>query len=598
MIDLEKPFLGISHSVLGQVWRDRLDARARNLSLAMAQTEELPEVVARVLTGRGVMPGAARDFMAPSLRDLMPDPDVLTDMKPAAARLELAVRQRQRVAIFGDYDVDGAASSAILSRFLAHHGIDHEIWIPDRIFEGYGPNVQAISELAERGARLLVTVDCGSTSFEALAAAKAAGLDTLVLDHHQMDVEQPPALALVNPNRHDDLSGLGYLCAAGVVLLTLVATARLLRSNPPQGKAPPDLLRWLDLVALATVADVAPLKGLNRAFVVKGLLAMGAGNNPGLVALGRAARLDGPPRAYHLGFVLGPRINAGGRIGDAALGARLLTLDDPAQCTEIAERLEMLNRERQAMEKTMLEEALAEAEREIGDGDGPAVIVTASDQWHPGIVGLLASRLKERFRRPAFAVAFDSLGRGTGSGRSIAGVDLGQAVREAVHKGVIAKGGGHAMAAGVTVDRKALGDFRAFMEEALAASTGKARQADALLIDGAFTARSATLELYDQLERAGPYGAGHPSPVFVLPGHHVRNVRLVGGSHLSMQLAASDGAKINAIAFRSADTELGRLLSTAAQPLHVAGTLSADLWQGSRRIQFRITDAARPEQFR
>jgi single-stranded-DNA-specific exonuclease len=594
---LERPFLGVEHSVTGQVWRDRLDAQGRNIALAIQQATDLPELAARILAGRGVSPQDAESFLSPALRELMPDPDVLTGMEAAAARLAQAVTQRQRVAIFGDYDVDGACSSALMARFLAHHGVAHEIYIPDRITEGYGPNAAAIGELAGRGAKLIVTVDCGSSSGEAFAAADGLGVDIVVLDHHQMDGTGPQVVALVNPNRQDDLSGLGHLCAAGIVFMTLTATRRLLRGQGAYARlAEPDLLQWLDITALATVCDVVPLIGLNRAFVTKGLQVIRDRRNPGLAALARVSRLDGPPRAWHLGFLLGPRINAGGRIGDAALGARLLTNDDEAQVGEIAEKLDMLNTARQEEEARMLEEAVAEAEAEMGAGEGPAVLIVASRGWHPGIVGLIAARLKERYRRPAIAIAFDSNGVGGGSCRSIPGVDIGSAVRAALRTGILEKGGGHAMAAGLTVRRERLADLRAELETALGEAVRKASEGRALRIDAALTARSATPSLCELVDRAGPFGAGNPEPLFAFPSHRLRNVSTFGKGHMRAELIAPDGAMLRAVAFRAADTPLGSaLMAAGASPMHLAGTLSLDIWRGTPRVQMRISDAAKPD---
>ncbi|MBW8321916.1 MAG: single-stranded-DNA-specific exonuclease RecJ, partial [Rhizobium sp.] len=492
---VSRAFLGVDRSISGQRWVSRLDQAGQNRALAMSQLHGLPELVARVLAGRGVAVDDAPAFLEPSIRSLMPDPYRLTDCEAATERLVEAIRRGERVAIFGDYDVDGAASSALLWRFLHHFGVDSEIYIPDRIFEGYGPNPAAIGQLIDRGARLIVTVDCGSTSVEALAVAAERGIDVVVIDHHQMGHEMPTCRALVNPNREDDLSGQGHLCAAGVVFLVLVATLRLLRQNGhPQARSL-DLLAWLDLVALATVCDVVPLKGLNRAYVTKGLIAARHQNNAGLAALLRVAGIGGPVTAYHFGFLVGPRINAGGRIGDAALGSRLLTLDDAAEAEEIAHKLDELNRERQAMEQVMLAEAEAEALAEYGDGQAASVIVTARDNWHPGIVGLLAARLKERFKRPAFAIAFDLNGKGAGSGRSINGFDIGRMVRAAVDSGLLVKGGGHAMAAGLTVERANLGRLRTFFDEASAEQVGALAANQTLKIDGALGASGATIAL-------------------------------------------------------------------------------------------------------
>ncbi|MEM9277895.1 MAG: single-stranded-DNA-specific exonuclease RecJ [Pseudomonadota bacterium] len=596
MLSKENPdaFLNVQSSVTGQRWVQRLSQQDQNTALAIAQTLDIPELIGRVMAGRGVALEEAGSFMSPAVKDLMPDPDVLTDMKTVTARISKAIQNTETVAIFGDYDVDGACSSALMFRFLAAHGLEPRIYIPDRIFEGYGPNPDAIRELVNGGATLIITVDCGATSFEALEEAAGLGVDVVVLDHHQMGAELPKCVGLVNPNRQDDLSGLGHLCAAGVVFMTLVSVARELRNSGyySDERKPADILAWLDLVALATVCDVVPLEGLNRAFVVKGLQVMGSQRNAGLKALMRVGRLDGPPRTYHLGFVLGPRINAGGRIGDAALGARLLTTEDEHLAREIAEQLEMLNQERQKAEARMLEEAIAEADAEVSKGEGPAVLVTASDQWHPGIVGLLASRLKDRFKRPAFAVSFDGLGKGSGSGRSVHGVDLGAAVRAAVDEGLLEKGGGHAMAAGLTVSKDKLGDLRAFFETRLSETVDAVRSNQQLKIDGALTARSATLDLIELLEKAGPYGQGHPQPVFAFPAHHIRYAKVVGADHVSFTASAGDGSQLRGIAFRSSETELGKLLlNSNGQPVHLVGTLNADFWQGSRRVQLRVLDA-------
>ncbi|NKJ34586.1 single-stranded-DNA-specific exonuclease RecJ [Rhizobium lusitanum] len=591
---VQRAFLGVERSVSGNRWVSRLDQAGQNRALAIAQVHGLPELIARVLAGRGVGIDEAMAFLDPTIRSLMPDPYLLTDCEKAAQRLLRAIKAGETVAIFGDYDVDGAASSALLYRFLTHFGVSASIYIPDRIFEGYGPNPNAINQLIDNGATLIATVDCGSTSFEALEAASARDIDVVVIDHHQVAHELPPCHALVNPNREDDLSGQGHLCAAGVVFLVLVAALRQLREAGDSRARSVDLLAWLDIVALATVCDVVPLKGLNRAYVVKGLIAARHQGNPGLAALFRKAGLGGPVTPYHFGFLIGPRINAGGRIGDAALGARLLTLDDTAEAETIAAKLDELNRERQAMEAAMLQEAEGEALAEYGNGDGASVIITARENWHPGIVGLIASRLKDKFRRPAFAIAFDSSGKGTGSGRSINGFDMGRMVRAAVDAGLLVKGGGHAMAAGLTVERSNLGKLRAFFTEKAEKQVAGLVANETLKIDGALGASGATVELIDRLETAGPYGSGHPQPVFALPSHRLRDSRLVGQSHIKVTLEAQDGGRVEGIAFRAAETPLGELLlSSRGAQIHVAGTLGADHWQGSRRVQLRVTDAAK-----
>jgi len=591
---VQRAFLNVERSVSGNRWVSRLDQAGQNRALAIAQTHGLPELIARVLAGRGVGQDEAMAFLDPTIRGLMPDPHLLTDCEKAARRLLHAIKKGETVAIFGDYDVDGAASSALLYRFLTHFGVTASIYIPDRIFEGYGPNPTAIGQLIDNGATLIVTVDCGSTSFESLEVAKARGIDVVVIDHHQVAHELPPCHALVNPNREDDLSGQGHLCAAGVVFMVLVAALRLLREAGDSRVRSIDLLAWLDIVALATVCDVVPLKGLNRAYVVKGLIAARHQGNLGLAALFRKAGLAGPVTPYHFGFLIGPRINAGGRIGDAALGARLLTLEDTGEADTIAAKLDELNRERQAMEAAMLHEAEGEALAEYGNGDGASVIITARENWHPGIVGLIASRLKDKFRRPAFAIAFDPTGKGTGSGRSINGFDMGRMVRAAVDAGLLVKGGGHAMAAGLTVERSNLGKLRAFFTEKAEKQVAGVVANETLKIDGALGASGATVELIDRLETAGPYGSGHPQPVFALPSHRLRDSRLVGQSHIKITLESMDGGRVDGIAFRAAETPLGDLLmSPRGAQIHVAGTLGADHWQGSRRVQLRVTDAAK-----
>ena len=455
-VEAPPAFLGVAHSLTGKLWRDRLDARGAARALAITQRYQLPEMLARLLAGRDVDIDAVEDFLDPTIRKLMPDPYTVTQMEAAAKRIADAAVRGEKVAIFGDYDVDGATSAALLTWHLRHCGLDPLIYIPDRIFEGYGPNVEAVRMLAGKGATLLVTVDCGTTSVEPLAEARKLGMSVVVIDHHQCGDVLPEVDALVNPNRPDDLSGFGHLAAVGLVLVTLVAVNRELRSRGfwTAEMPEPDLLGMLHHVALGTVADVAPLIGLNRAFVAKGLIAMRRRDHVGHTALMDVARLNGPPEAWHLGFMLGPRINAGGRIGRADLGVRLLLEGDISEAAKIAAELDRLNTERRVIEQVAEAQAEAEALASLGLEDKGSVIVTASEGWHPGIVGLVASRLKDKFSRPTFAIALEPGGIGTGSGRSIGGVDLGKAVRQAVHDGLLMKGGGHAMAAGVTLRKE------------------------------------------------------------------------------------------------------------------------------------------------
>jgi single-stranded-DNA-specific exonuclease len=595
---LPKPFLGVANSALGRTWVERCDAAQSTIALAIAQTHGLPDVLARVLAGRGVGIHDTDGFLNPRLRDLMPDPHKLTDMEAAASRLADAVTRREKVAIFGDYDVDGACSAALLAEYLRACGVEYAIHIPDRITEGYGPNVDAIRALKEQGANILVTVDCGTASIEPLAEARRLGLDPLVLDHHQAPEQLPDALAIVNPNRQDDLSGLGHLCAAGVVFLTLVALNRTLRSRGFfDGRPEPDLMGSLDLVALATVADVVPLLGLNRAFVRQGLAIMRSRRRVGLAALLDTAGLAGAPESWHLGYLVGPRINAGGRIGDAALGSKLLLTEDPVQAGRLAAELDRLNRDRQAIEVVAVAEAEAQAMMVLERMPDLPVLVTASAEWHPGVVGLISARTKERFRRPAFAFTLNQDGTATGSGRSVPGVDLGYAVRAAVDAGLAIKGGGHTMAAGVTIQATNLQRFLDFVTERLSEPVSAMRLRDNFAIDATLTAGGAQPTIVTALERAGPFGQGQPEPVFVFPQHRVIEAREVGsGGHLRVKLRGGDGSFIGGIAFRAAGQPLGNVLSQAiGNPIHVAGTLSIDRWGGGEKAELRIADAARPE---
>ncbi len=586
-------FLRVEASVSGRRWIDRLDPAATRMAGAIAQQTELPEILARIIAGRGVSVEDASTFVSPTIRDLMPDPSTLAGMDALAERLATAIESRQCIGLFGDYDVDGACSVALMIRYLRALGITVHSHIPDRIFEGYGPNNAAMESLVAQGAELILTLDCGTASFDPIAHARNLGVDVLVIDHHLAPDALPEATALVNPNRRDDISGLGYLCATGVAFMVLVAVNRVLRQRSHTGL--PDLMAMLDLVAMATVCDVVPLQGLNRAFVLRGLDVMRSGANIGLSSLSLAARISGPPNAYHFGYVLGPRINAGGRIGDAALGARLLSTEDEHEALTIAQRLDELNAERQRIEIAAVEQAVAAAEMEIGDGPGPAVLITGSTDWHQGVVGLVAARLKERFERPAFAIALGADGGGTGSGRSIPRVDLGAAVVDAVNAGIIKKGGGHAMAAGITLGPGELGPFRAYLNDTLTDDVKDARSSSGVKIDAALTARGATVDFIHQIERAGPFGAGNPTPVFAFPAHRIKFAEVVGaGGHVRCTIASGDGANLKAIAFRAAGTELGVALLKArdSQSLHICGTLGIDHWQGRERVQLRIIDAA------
>ncbi|MFT0860103.1 single-stranded-DNA-specific exonuclease RecJ [Ancylobacter sp. G4_0304] len=593
-----RPFLGVARSATGRFWRERLDVRGAQATMAIVQRHGVPELLARVLAGRGVSLDEVDAWLDPTIKRLLPDPDTLTDMEPCVARLAEAVVTGEQVAVFGDYDVDGATSTALLVEVLRAGGLDPAFHIPDRIFEGYGPNIPAIEALAANGATLLVTVDCGTASFEPFARAHEIGLDVVVIDHHQTGEELPQVAALVNPNRADDLSGLGHLCAVGLVFVVAVGLVRELRRRGwwNAARPEPDLLAALDMVALGTVADVVPLVGLNRAYVTKGLIQLRKRQRPGLTALMDAARLSGPPKAWHLGFLLGPRINAGGRIGDAALGARLLLCQDPIEAAALAVELDRLNAERQQVERAIVAQAEAEAEAALGLSGEGAVILSSGQGWHPGVVGLVAARLKEKFGRPAFAIAFTGA-TGAGSARSIPGVDVGRAVRGAVERGLLVKGGGHAMAAGLTIERERLGDLRAYLEEVLSSAVDVARAVDELAIDGALSAGGATPEMIETVERAGPFGAGNPQPVFAFPAHRVVFAEVGSTDQVRVRLRGSDGATLSAVAFRAANAPLGRaLLEARGRQMHVAGTLDIDSWQGRSQASLRISDVADPDQ--
>jgi single-stranded-DNA-specific exonuclease len=582
-------FLGIRQSLSGRFWRQRKgDDR---LGLAFSQRLGIPEVVGRVMAGRGIELDTAERYLAPTLRAFLPDPSRLKDMDRAAARLAEAVQKGETIAIFGDYDVDGATSSALLARFLGAVGESPLLYIPDRRREGYGPNAPALLGLAEAGARIVVTVDCGTTAHEPLAAAKSAGLDVIVVDHHAAEPALPAAYAIVNPNRLDDTSGEGALAAVGVTFLLLVALNRALRTGGHYRDRPePDLLQWLDLVALGTVCDVVPLTGLNRALVAQGLKIAAHRRNPGLSALADSASVSERLDAYHLGYVLGPRVNAGGRVGQADLGSRLLSTEDAGEARTIALALEGFNAERRQIEAAVLAEAIAQVEAEGGHA-GPVVIAHGQD-WHPGVIGIVAARLKERYNRPACVVAWEPDGTGKGSGRSVPGVDLGAAIIAARQAGLVLGGGGHRMAAGFSLDHAGLAPFTRFLAGRIGAEAG-ADLVPELGIDGMLAPGAATPELIELLAGLGPFGAGNAEPRFVLPHLRIMKADVVGQNHVRCILSGGGTDRLKAIAFRALETPLGTaLLQSSGAALHIAGHLRADTWQGRTGVQLMIDDAA------
>ncbi|RYH08400.1 single-stranded-DNA-specific exonuclease RecJ [Tropicimonas sp. IMCC6043] len=576
-------FLGVTHSLTARSWVGPGIEQER-LAEAMAQATGLPPPLCHILVRRGVPPEEARGFLEPTLRELLPDPLTLLDMGKAATRLRRAVEQHERIAVFADYDVDGGASAALLLTWLRALGRAATLYVPDRIDEGYGPNPPAMRQLAEAH-DLVICVDCGTLSHDALAAAE--GADVVVLDHHLGGETLPPALAVVNPNRQDETGELSHLCAASVVFLSLVEVNRQMRDNGGQG---PDLMALLDLVALATVADVAPLLGVNRALVRTGLKVMARRDRIGLRALADVAGLNEAPRAYHLGYLLGPRINAGGRIGKSDLGARLLATSDPAEAQDMAEELDRLNHERREIEARVTDAAMAQAEARGLDGP---LVWAAGAGWHPGVVGIVASRLKEATNRPAVVIGLEG-GEGKGSGRSISGIDLGASIQRVAQEGLLLKGGGHKMAAGLTVAEDHVEPAMARLAELLArqgAGDGGPRD---LKLDGLLMPGAATLELIETLEGAGPFGAAAPAPRFALPDMAIRFARRVGETHLKLSVGDSTGPALDAICFSAFDTPLGPALEQhGGARFHLAGRLEINEWNGRRSAQLRLEDAAR-----
>lgn len=582
--------LGVERSLGGKRWE--LRGGDERLGLALAQRLGLPEPVGRCLAARGIGLDEAERFLAPTLRDWLPDPSRLKDMDKAAARIAAAVQAGETVALFGDYDVDGATSSALLHRFLSAVGGRVAVYIPDRLKEGYGPNGPALRRLKEQGARLALTLDCGITAHEPLAEAAAAGLEVVVVDHHAAEARLPPAVAVVNPNRLDDDSGLGQLAAVGVAFLVAVAVNRRLRELGwyADGRREPNLLQWLDLVALGTVCDVVPLTGLNRAFVAQGLKVLARRGNPGLSALSDVARLDETPGAYHCGFLLGPRVNAGGRVGEAGLGAELLAGEDAERARAIAAHLDELNRERRDIEAEVLAQALAQLEAQPPEA---GLAFVAAEGWHPGVIGIVASRLKERFDRPALVVALDESGVGKGSGRSVPGLDLGAAVIAARQAGLLVNGGGHPMAAGLTVAADRLEELRAFLTGRCGRELARIAFRPALGFDAAIPLSGATAGLIRALDRLAPFGAGNAEPRFAITGGRVVKADPVGQGHLRCILADVDGRRLKAIAFREKAELLGPALTGGrGRGLHLAGKLRLDAWAGGDAVQLILEDAA------
>ena len=577
-------FLGVECSLSDRRWLGPGAETIRHAE-AISQSSALPDALSRILAARGVPPEDVQNYLDPRLRDLLPNPMSLKDMGVAADRLITALEAKQKIAIFADYDVDGGASAALLLDWLRQQDHNATLYVPDRIDEGYGPNPEAMSELANSH-DLIVCVDCGTLSFDAIAAARNA--DVVILDHHLGGETLPDAIAVVNPNRQDETGDLSHLCAAAVVFLTLVETNKRLRDR---GRTGPDLMSMLDLVALATVADVAPLIGVNRALVRQGLKIMATRQRVGLAALADVAGLDAPPSAYHLGYVLGPRVNAGGRIGRADLGARCLSATDKDEALSLAERLDQLNRERREIENAVRDAALAQAEAR---GLEAPLVWAAGEGWHPGVVGIVASRLKAATGRPSVVIGLDG-GEGKGSGRSIAGIDLGHSVQKLAAEGLLIKGGGHRMAAGLTVARDQLDaamDRLSTLMEVQGAGEGEARD---LHIDAALMPVAATPELVTQIDAAGPFGQSAPAPRFAFPDVRIYFAKEVGSGHLKLTFGA-ENTRIDAIAFNALETPMGQaLMQHNGARFHLAGHLEINHWGGRQRVQLSLQDAAPAE---
>lgn len=586
-------YLGVSRSLSGRLWRERpADAEVvRRHQLGLGLSEPL----ARALASRGVSADDGADYLNPTLKALFPDPSSFVDMDLAAKILIDALVADRPMTVFADYDVDGASSAAQLVRWFRTQGKELPIYVPDRLTEGYGPSPAAFRRIRESGVELVVTVDCGAAAYEALACAKEIGLEVVVIDHHLMRDEIPEVAALVNPNRPGCGSGQGVLAAAGVAFVLMAALNREARGRGLfQDRPEPDLRQWLDLAAMGAICDVTQLVGFNRALTTQGLKVMSAWRNPGLKALLDVAKGSGPASVFHAGFILGPRINAGGRIGRSDLGARLLSTDDPEEAAMLAAELDGLNASRKEVEREILEEAIRIVERESNQ-DEAALTMVAADGWHPGVIGIVASRLKERYRKPALVIGVDRAANiGKGSGRSQTGVNLGRAVQAAYDEGLLLAGGGHAMAAGLSVRPDTIPELRAFLNERLADEAQAAAEQDGLDIDALITTGGADRGLYQSFQALAPFGPGNPEPMFAAANVRVERPMALRGGHVRVTLTDGSGGRLKAVAWRAEDTEMGRRLLNEGGAIHVAGRLKPDDWQGRESVELEIEDVADP----
>ena len=587
-------YLGVTRSLSGRLWRTRAadEETVRRHQLALG----LPEPLARALAARGIEDGGGENYLNPTLKALFPDPSSFKDMDKAAEILVDAVMRDRPMVVFADYDVDGGASAAQLVRWMRALGKDLPIYVPDRITEGYGPSRAAFQSIRDQGAELVITVDCGAAAYDPIAYASEIGLEVVVIDHHLMrEGEMPIAAALVNPNRPDDTSGQGNLAAAGVTFVLLAALNREARKRGLfEGRAEPDLREWLDLAAMGAICDVTELTGFNRAIAAQGLKVMSAWRNPGLKALMDVAKSAGPASTFHVGFILGPRINAGGRIGRADLGARLLSTDDPAEAASLAAELDALNASRKEVERLVQEDAVRILDQQSNLADAPMLLV-AADDWHPGVIGIVAGRLRERYRKPVIVVGIDRAGDvGKGSGRSQPGVNLGRAVQGAYEAGLLMSGGGHAMAAGLSVKPENIPELREFLCAHMADESVIATAEDGLDIDALVTAGGCDRALLAAFQRLAPFGPGNPEPLFAIADARIDRAMALRGGHVRVTLTDASGGKLKAVAWRAEDTELGRRLLAEGGPVHVVGRLKADDWQGRQSVELEIEDVADP----
>lgn len=587
-------YLGVSRSLSGRIWRARPADEETVRRLQMSQG--LSEPLARAIAARGISADAGDAYLNPTLKALFPDPSSFMDMDRAAAILIDALVSDRPITVFADYDVDGASSAAQLVRWYRAMGKSLPIYVPDRVTEGYGPSPAAFRRIRDSGCELVVTVDCGAAATEAIAYAATIGLEVVVIDHHLMrEGEVPVASALVNPNRPGCSSGQGMLAAAGVTFVLLAALNREARQRGLFAAQPePDIRQWLDLAAMGAICDVTPLVRFNRALTAQGLKVMSGWKNPGLKALLEVARASGPATTFHAGFILGPRINAGGRIGRADLGARLLSTDDAAEAADLAAELDALNASRKDVEREILDQAVEMIECQSNQTDDPVLLV-AAEGWHPGVIGIVAARLRERYRKPTLVIGIDRAADvGKGSGRSQPGVNLGRGVQAAYEAGLLLAGGGHAMAAGLTVKPDTIPELRAFLCETLAVETEEAAALDALEIDALVTTRGADRALYESFQRLAPFGPSNPEPSFAAADVRIERPQILRGGHIRVTLTDRSGGKLKAVAWRAEDSEMGRRLMNDGANLHVAGKLKPDDWQGRNAVELEIEDVADP----